>query len=83
MNKVKNSFIYILPNIIMYKNKNGRYIVKETEPEPGIPYPWELEFDESDDSRTWNVEREYEGSFSAKNAIEEIIRIHMEGRINV
>lgn len=66
----------------MYKNENGRYIVKETEPEPDISYPQELELDESDDSRTWNVVREYEGSISANEAIEKVIRIHMEGRIN-
>lgn len=66
----------------MYKNENGRYTVKETDPEPDILYPQELEHDESDDSRAWNVVREYEGFFSAKKALEEIIRIHMEGRIN-
>lgn len=66
----------------MYKNENGRYIVKETELEQDISYLCELELDESDDSRTWNVVREYEGSFSANEAIEKVIRIHMEGRIN-
>lgn len=84
MNKVKHSFCYILPNIILYKNENGRYIMKETESEQGVSkFPWELEFDEPEDSRTWNVVREYEGSFSVVQAIEEVIRVHMEGRVNV
>lgn len=84
MNKVKHSFCYILPNIILYKNENGRYIMKETESEQGVSkFSWELEFDEPEDSRTWNVVREYEGSFSVEQAIEEVIRVHMEGRVNV
>lgn len=42
-----------------------------------------LEFDRSEDSAAWNVVRRYEGRFSAKEAIGEIIKVHMEGRINV
>lgn len=67
----------------MYKNENGRCVVKETGPEQSISYVWESEFDESEDSGIWNVVREYEGSFSVEQAIGEVIRIHMEGRVNV
>lgn len=66
----------------MYKNENGRYMVRELE-EGILKYPWDLEFEESEDSGGWNVVREYEGRYSAEEAIEEIIKVHMEGRINV
>lgn len=67
----------------MYKNENGRYVVKQTGPKQSISYVWESEFDEPENSGIWNVVREYEGSFSVEQAIGEVIRIHMEGRVNV
>lgn len=57
-------------------------MVRELE-EGILKYPWDLEFEESEDSGGWNVVREYEGRYSAEEAIEEIIKVHMEGRINV
>lgn len=48
-----------------------------------LKYLWDLEFEESEDSGGWTVVREYEGRYSAEEAIEEIIKVHMEGRINV
>ncbi len=57
-------------------------MVRELE-EGILKYLWDLEFEESEDSGGWNVVREYEGRYSAEEAIEEIIKVHMEGRINV
>lgn len=68
----------------MYKNKNGRYMVRETGAKRDVSKCLgKLEFDRSEDSGTWNVVRRYEGRFSAKEAIGEIIKVHMGGRINV
>lgn len=77
-------FSYILTNILMYKNENGRYMVRETESEQGIlECPEGLGFDGSENVRAWNVLREYEGYFSAEEAIGKMIKVHMEGGVNV
>lgn len=84
MNKIKNSFCYILPNIIMYKNENGRYILKEIEAKQGMVKSWlDIELDIPEKSGKWRVVREYEGSFSAEEIVGQIIKVHMGGRMDV
>lgn len=69
----------------MYKNENGRYMVRETEPEQEqgiLGFSWEQGLDKIEGLKGWKILREYEGRFSAEEAIGEIIRVHREGRIN-
>lgn len=58
-------------------------MVRKTEPEQGIlEISWKQRFDKPEGFRGWKILREYEGYFSAEEAIGKMIKVHTEGRVN-
>lgn len=66
------------------QKKNGRYIVREIKTERGIIKTLRnIESDIPENSGKWEVVREYAGFLSAEEVVGQIIKVHMEGRMDV